>query len=166
MARLQLWFVYSNLHWILHNPFLAIKNRRHNSPSHQATHSNFYHPQRSWGKVIFSQASVILFTEGVLPQCMLLYHTPPTPTPRIRHTLQDQAHPPGPGRHPPGPGRQPTRTRQAPPRTRQVPPPPVQSILCGKVNERAVYILLECNLVPKFFHWIQWIQGQKYLSLQ
>ena len=30
-----------------------------------------YHPQRSWGKVIFSQASVILLTRGGLPQCML-----------------------------------------------------------------------------------------------
>ena len=27
---------------------------------------SFYHPQRSWGKVIFSQASVILFTGGEL----------------------------------------------------------------------------------------------------
>ena len=35
-----------------------------------------YRPQRSWGKVIFSQASVILFTGGGLPQCMLGYHTP------------------------------------------------------------------------------------------
>ena len=29
----------------------------------------FYHPQRSWGKVIFSQASVILLTGGV---CLVL----------------------------------------------------------------------------------------------
>ena len=43
----------------------------------------YYRPQRSWGKVIFSQASMILFMGG-LPQCMLGYH------------------PPGPGRHPPG----------------------------------------------------------------
>ena len=28
---------------------------------------NYYRPQRSWGKVIFSQPSVILFTGGVLP---------------------------------------------------------------------------------------------------
>ena len=32
-----------------------------------------YRPQRSWGKIIFSQASVILFTWGGLPQCMLGY---------------------------------------------------------------------------------------------
>ena len=28
----------------------------------------YYHPQQSWGKVIFSQASVILLTRGVLSQ--------------------------------------------------------------------------------------------------
>ena len=44
---------------------------------------HFYRPQRSWGKVIFSQACVILFTEGGLPQCMLGYppDQPPTPNP-------------------------------------------------------------------------------------
>ena len=41
------------------------------------TFTSFYRPQRSWGKVIFSQASVILFTGGGLPQCMLGYHPPP-----------------------------------------------------------------------------------------
>ena len=46
---------------------------------------SYYRPQRSWGKVIFSQASVVPFTgEGGLPQCMLGYHPLP-----------------GPGRHPP-----------------------------------------------------------------
>ena len=32
----------------------------------------YYRPQRSWGKVIFSQASVILFTGGVcaIPACI------------------------------------------------------------------------------------------------
>ena len=46
-----------------------------------------YRPQRSWGKVIFSQASVILFTgEGGLPQCMLGYHPPDqTPPPHQAH---------------------------------------------------------------------------------
>ena len=33
-----------------------------NPPKH--TNSNLYHPQRSYGKVMFSQASVILFTVG------------------------------------------------------------------------------------------------------
>ena len=40
----------------------------------------YYHrPQRSWGKVMFLQASVILLTGGSLPQCMLGYHTSPPP---------------------------------------------------------------------------------------
>ena len=89
----------------------------------------YYRPQRSWGKVIFSQASVILFTGRVcLSACWDT--TPRTGTPG------DQAGTPlGPGRHPSG-------TRQAPPDqasprpstppkdqsgtppTRQVPPPP------------------------------------------
>ena len=86
---------------------------------------------------MFSQACVILFTGGGgLSQYMLGYHQPP-----------------------------PHRTRQAPaPSTRQAPPhqagtnasldqagtcppPPEQSILGDTVNERAVCILLECNLV-------------------
>ena len=48
----------------------------------------YYRPQRSWGKVIFSQASVILFT-GSLPQCMLGYPIPPG-----AGTSRDQAWPP------------------------------------------------------------------------
>ena len=51
---------------------------------------HFYRPQRSWGKVIFSQACVILFTGGVcLSAC---WDTPSPPTRRP---------PPGPGT-PPG----------------------------------------------------------------
>ena len=87
----------------------------------------FYRSQRSWGKVIFSHASVILFTGG-LPQCMLGYCPPPQ----------------GPGKHPPpGPG----TPSQGPGRHHPPPPPPEQSILGDTVNERAVCILLECNLV-------------------
>ena len=54
-------------------------------------YEHHYRPQRSWGKVIFSQASVILFTGRGLPQCMLGYHTSP----------RDQAppHRPGTPRH-------------------------------------------------------------------
>ena len=39
---------------------------------------NFYRPQRSWGKVMFLQASVILSTGGgvCVPQCMLGYQPP------------------------------------------------------------------------------------------
>ena len=40
------------------------------------TPSYNYRLQRSWGTVIFSQTSMILFTGGGLPQCMLGYHTP------------------------------------------------------------------------------------------
>ena len=109
---------------------------------HPAGMLSHYHPQRSWGKVIFSQVSVILFTGG-LPQCMLGYHPPP-PTP-------------GPGRHP---------LDQVPPGTRhpqdQTPPDPQdqaspleQSILGDTVNERAVCILLECNLVTKDVYFLK-----------
>ena len=38
---------------------------------------------------------------------------------------------------------------QAPPRSRPLPPPPEQCMLEDAVNERAVRILLECNLVVK-----------------
>ena len=48
---------------------------------------DLYHPQRSWGKVMFSQACVILFTGGCLPQCMLGYHTPRADTAWSRHPL-------------------------------------------------------------------------------
>ena len=42
---------------------------------HDFTYVHFYRPQRSWGKVIFPQASVILLTEGGVPSprgCLLL----------------------------------------------------------------------------------------------
>ena len=57
--------------------------------------TNIYRPQRSWAKVIFSQASVCRQGggEGCLPQCMLGYTPPPDQTP------------PG-SRHPPPPGKQ------------------------------------------------------------
>ena len=81
---------------------------------------SYYRPQRSWGKVIFSQASVVLFTgEGGLPQYMLGYRPPP-------------------------------QTRQAPARDQAG--TPQQSILGGTVNERAVCILLEYNLVFLCFY--------------
>ena len=66
----------------------------------------FYRPQRSWGKVMFSQVCDSVHG-GCLPQCMLGYHTPPpgadtplgadnTPEqtpPRSRHP--QSRHPPG-----------------------------------------------------------------------
>ena len=76
---------------------------------------HFYRPQRSWAKVIFSQACVKNSVHGggggCLPQCMLGY-TPPRPG----------RHPPKPGRHPPK--SRPPWTRQTPPQTRQTPPRP------------------------------------------
>ena len=60
---------------------------------------NFYRPQRSWGKVMFLQASVILSTGGV----------------------PDQVHPPG-TRYPPGPGT-PPGTRYTPSPRPSTPPP-------------------------------------------
>ena len=46
---------------------------------------NFYRPQRSWGKVIFSQASVILFTGGgsCLSAC---WDTTPPGSRQVEHT--------------------------------------------------------------------------------
>ena len=57
---------------------------------------SYYRLQRSWAKVMFLQASVILLTGGCLPQCMLGY-TPPR------------------SRHPPGAD---TTPKQTPPRSR------------------------------------------------
>ena len=90
-----------------------------------------YRTQRSWGKVMFLQASVILSTGGGSASV----HAGITPPPsRSRHTPQEQAHPPS--RHPPGAG---TPPEQA--------PPLAQSMLGDTVNARAVRILLECKLV-------------------
>ena len=74
------------------------------------------------GKVIFSQASVILSTRGGVPGQV-------PPPPGTRYTPQDQVHPPGPGT-PPG-------TRYAPPGTRYTPrtkyTPPGQGTLWDQV---------------------------------
>ena len=69
-----------------------------------------YRPQRSWGKVIFSQASVILLTGGGLSQWMLGYHP-------LR------------SRHPPG-------SRHCPPQRADTPPPntPPQCRACWEIR--------------------------------
>ena len=60
---------------------------------------NCYRPQRSWGKVIFSQASVILFIGGVcLSTCW------DTTTSGTRHPHRSSRHPLPRARHNPGPG--------------------------------------------------------------
>ena len=53
-----------------------------------------YRPQRSWGKVMFSQACVILFTGECLPQCMLGYNPQEQTSPQSRH-IPRARHPPG-----------------------------------------------------------------------
>ena len=106
----------------------------------------YYRPQRSWAKVIFSQACVknsVHGGGGCLPQCMLGYTPPPRPgTPSRPGT------PPGPGT----PSQEQTPPRdQAPPRDQTPLPrpgrPPPGSRLQHTVNERPVRILLECILV-------------------
>ena len=138
---------------------------------------NYCRPQRSWGKVMFLQVCVILFTGGE-------YLTPPrgqvhTPQDQVSHLPPDQVHPPpraryptetmytpldqvqcpGPGtppwtryiprtRYPPGPGTPPGTWH--PPRPGTSPDqvhPPPRGMLRDTVNTRAVRILLECNLV-------------------
>ena len=92
----------------------------------------YYRPQRSWSKVIFSQASVILFTGGVcLSACW--------------DTIPHQA----------PPDQAPPRTRHPPPHLGPVPPPGTRQapILGDTVNERAVCILLECNLISYLVFW-------------
>ena len=97
---------------------------------------------RSCGKVMFLQLSVILFTGGGLPQCMLGYHTP------TRHPPPEQT-PPW-RRHPPGAGTPQSRHPQSrhPPQCRD---PPAQCMLRDTANKWAVCILLECNLVLLIF---------------
>ena len=91
--------------------------------------TNIYRPQRSWAKVIFSQASVCPQGggEGCLPQCMLGYtprdQTPPRADPTREQTPPRDQTPLGADTLPPG------------------------SRLQHKVNERPVRILLECILV-------------------
>ena len=129
-----------------------------------------YRPQRSWGKVMFLQASVILLKGGVPDTPPELEQTPPptryTPgtryPPGTRYTPRTRYSPPGPGTpprpgSPPGPGTPPrdqvhprdryTPNQVQPPPTRTRYTPPMQSRLGDTVNERAVRILLECNLV-------------------
>ena len=74
----------------------------------------FYRPQRSWAKVIFSQACVKNSVHGGGVSVSVHAGIPP----RTRHPPRDQAHPPGPGtppeQTPPGPGTPPPETRHTP----------------------------------------------------
>ena len=130
--------------------------------------SAFYRLQRSWAKVMFLQASVILSTGGGLPQCMLGYHHHPPPpgadTPRS--TPPGTRHPPWEqtlrSRHPPG-SRNPSRSRH-PPGADTHPPPPPGSRLRDTVNELPVRILLECILVCGFFLHMPFLSGRAFLA--
>ena len=111
---------------------------------HTGMHS-YYHPQLSWGKVMFLHVSVILFTggsasvhAGIHPQTRHPPWTRPPAGPdipdQIRHSPRTR-HPPG--AYPPG-------IRHLLPRSRH---PPEQCIVGDTGNKRAVRILLECILV-------------------
>ena len=102
-------------------------------------------------KVIFLHLSVILFTGGCLPQCILGYHTPQEQTPPGSRSPQEQTHPPGADtirEQTCPPGSRHTSQEQTPPGSRhpQADTPP-GSRLRHTVNERPVRILLECILV-------------------
>ena len=90
------------------SPFLSMVSV---SEKCKTSDSCFYRPQRSWGKVMFLQASVILLTGGV--------SAPPT---EQTHTdTHTHTHP---GSRPP---------QEQTPRE-QTPPPPEQSMLGDTVN--------------------------------
>ena len=106
-------FPSSNLHFPIPNPFL------------------FYRPQRSWGKVMFLQVCVILFTGG---ECLTRYPPQDQVPPRARYPPGTRYPPLGPGtpprtRYPPGPGtppwaRYPSPGPGTPPRHQVHPPGP------------------------------------------
>ena len=138
---------------------------------------HFYRPQRSWGKVMFLQVSVILFTGGLSASVHAGIHPPPEQTPPradtpLEQTPPEQTSPPGAdippwSRHPreqtpqeQTPLGTDTPWEQTPPQEQTTPPgadtpreqtPPQQSMLGDTVNARAVRILLECNLVKRLF---------------
>ena len=93
-----------------------------------------YRPQRSWGKVMFSQASVILLMGGVSASVHAWIHPPweqtPPPPPGADTPPWSRHHPPPPGnRH--TPPRSDTPQEQTPPPRadtprEQTPPPPAE----------------------------------------
>ena len=105
---------------------------------------------RTWSRHHPPRDQVHPLGSGTPPPPRDQVHTPgtrytPHATPQTRYTPPGQVHPPG-TRYtplPPVPG--------TPPQTRYTPLPPTQSMLGDTVNERAVRILLECNLVVNHF---------------
>ena len=116
----------------------------------------YYRLQRSWAKVMFLQASVILLTGGCLPQCMLGYtpprsrhppgaDTPQEQTPPKQTPPEEQTHPPS--RHPSGEDTPPKQTPAYGQRANGTHPTGMHS--CDKY----------------FCHWIQWKHlGKQCLS--
>ena len=114
----------------------------------------YYRLQRSWAKVMFLQASVILLTGGVSASVHAGIHTPQEQTPPREQTHPSKQTPPGAdtppkqtplgSRHPP---------KQTPPTSRHPPgaDTPPESRLQHTVNERPVRVLLECILVTNIF---------------
>ena len=103
------------------------------------TKSDYYRPQRSWGRVIFSEVCVKNSVQrGV---CL---SAPGSRTPGSRDPPRADTPPPGadtPGADTP---LEQTPPEQTPPRSRH---PPPQCMLGDTANKRAVRILLECILV-------------------
>ena len=102
----------------------------------QSNIRHLYRPQRSWGKVMFSQACVILFTGGVcLSACW-------DTTPRTRHPLPQEQTPQGtppPGVDPPEwtPWEQTSPPGADPPPPEQIPLPPPDTEHAGRYGQRA-----------------------------
>ena len=91
----------------------------------------FYRPQRSCGKVMFSQASVILFTLGCVSQ-HALGQTPPCPVHAGIHPKAETSWADTPGRHPHPPSDTPNPQADTP-QGRQTSPgrhPPGQEGVC------------------------------------
>ena len=100
---------------------------------------NFYRPQRSWAKVIFSQACVKNSVHRGGGRVYASVHAGIHPLPPDQaDTLPDQADAPG-DQTPPGTRQTPPRCRH-PPRSRHTPGSRLQHM----VNEQPVRILLEC----------------------
>ena len=112
-------------------------------------------PQRSWGKVMFLHVSVILFTGGCLPQCMLGYSPRGDPSGGDPHEDPPRKTPGG----PPQEDRTPPRKTEPPledtRKTPQEDTPLEQCMLGDTGNMRAVRILLECILVMSKFWYMR-----------
>ena len=96
------------------DPLLAVYQQRLlDNRIRSDLHVYFYRPQRSWGKVMFSQACVILFTGGVSASCW-------------DATLPRKQTPPG-SRHPPDTPQGADTTPRADTSQKQTPPPPPEA---------------------------------------